>query len=162
MRFHKAVLHIATRIVELSSPTHGSALIYVNYPKMSSSMMYQMLGNNVSEIPIFCEFLDVFPDDLPGMPPDRDVEFKIELQPGTAPISRRPYKMAPNELAELKVQLKELMDKGFIRPSSSPWAGPTLFVNKKDETLRLSVDYCPLNVVTIKTEVPTSSHRYPV
>ena len=72
------------------------------------------------DIPVVYEFLDVFPDELPGLPPDRDVEFKIELVPGTAPISRRPYRMPPNELAELKIQLKELLDKGLIRPSSSP------------------------------------------
>ena len=72
------------------------------------------------DILVVCEFLDVFPDELPGLPPDRDVEFKIELVPGTIPISRRPYRMPPNELAELKIQLQELLDKGLIRPSSSP------------------------------------------
>jgi hypothetical protein len=86
------------------------------------------------------------------MPPDRDVEFIIELQLGTTPISRRPYKMTPKELAELKVQLNELLDKGYIRPSSSPWGCPTLFVKKKDQSLRLCVDYRPLNVVTIKNK----------
>ena len=73
----------------------------------------------------------MFPEELPGMPPDRDVEFVIELQPGTAPISRRPYRMTPSELAELKIQLQELLDKGFIRPSTSPWGCPALFVKKK-------------------------------
>jgi hypothetical protein len=87
----------------------------------------------------------VFPDDLPDMPPDRDVEFTIELQPSTTPISRRLYKMAPKKLAELKVQLKELLDKGYICPSSSPWGCPALFVNKRDQSLRLCVDYRPLN-----------------
>ena len=67
-----------------------------------------------------CEFVDVFPNDLPGMPPNRDIEFVIELQPGTAPISKRSYRMPPNELAELKIQLQDLLDKGSIRPSSSP------------------------------------------
>jgi hypothetical protein len=86
------------------------------------------------------------------MPPDRDVEFVIELQLGTTPISRRPYKMTPKELTELKVQLNELLDKGYIRPSSSPWGCPTLFVKKKDQSLRLCVDYRPLNVVTIKNK----------
>ena len=84
---------------------------------------------------------DVFPEELPGMPPDRDVEFVIELQPSTAPISRRPYRMTPSELAELKIQLQELLDKGFIRPSTSPWGCPALFVKKKDHGLRLCVDY---------------------
>ena len=114
MRFHKAVLHIVTRIVELNSPTHDSTIIYVGYPKISSSMMHQVTGKNVSEILVVCKFLDVFPKDLPSMSLDRDVEFKIELQPRTAPVSRRPYKIALNELVELKVQLKESMDKGII------------------------------------------------
>jgi hypothetical protein len=88
------------------------------------------------------------------MPPDRDVEFTIELQPGTTPISRRPYKMTPKELVELKVQLNELMDKGFICPSSSPWGCPALFMKKKDQSLRLCVDYRPLNAITIKNKYP--------
>jgi len=82
------------------------------------------------------------------------VEFTIELQPGTAPISRRPYQMPPNELAELKKQLQELLDKGYIRPSTSPWGCPALFVKKKDESLRLCVDYRLLNAVTIKNKYP--------
>jgi hypothetical protein len=96
----------------------------------------------------------VFLEDLPGMPLDRDVEFTIELHPGTAPISRRPYKMTPKELAELKIQVKKLLDKGYICPSSSPWGCLALFVKKKDQYLRLCVDYRPLNVVTIKNKYP--------
>jgi hypothetical protein len=101
-----------------------------------------------------CEYPDVFPDDFPGMPPDRDVEFVIELQPGTAPISKRPYQMPHKELAELKNQLQELLDKGYIRPSSSPWGSPALFVKKKDGSLWMCVDYRPLNAVTIKNKYP--------
>jgi hypothetical protein len=103
---------------------------------------------------LFCEYVDVFPDELPGIPPDRDIKFAIELQPGTAPISKRPYRMRPAELAELKKQLQELLDKGFIRPSTSPWGCPALFVKKKDECLRLCIDYRPLNAVTIKNKYP--------
>jgi hypothetical protein len=88
------------------------------------------------------------------MPPDRDIEFIIELQPGTAPISKRSYRMPSNELAELKIQLQDLLDKGFIRPSASPWGCPALFVKKKDNSLRLCVDYHPLNAVTIKNKYP--------
>jgi hypothetical protein len=88
------------------------------------------------------------------MPLDQDVEFVIELQPSTTPISRRPYKMAPKELAEWKVQLNELLDKGYIRPSSSPWDYPALFVKKKDQSLRLCVDSQPLNAITIKNKYP--------
>jgi hypothetical protein len=87
---------------------------------------------SLEEIPVVCEFPNVFSDDLPGMLLVQDVEFTIELQPSTTPISRRPYKMTPKELAELKVQLKELLDKGYICSRSSPWGCPALFVKKKD------------------------------
>jgi len=95
-----------------------------------------------------------FPEELPGLPPDREVEFAIELIPGTAPISRRTYQMPPNELAQLKTQLKELLDKGFIQPSLSEWGCLTLFVKKKNQSLRMCVDYHPLNAVTIKNKYP--------
>jgi hypothetical protein len=88
------------------------------------------------------------------MPPERDIEFKIELQPSIAPISKAPYKMSQEELAELKIQLKDLLDKGFICPSSSPWGCLALFVSKKDKGLRLCVDYRLLNAVTIKNKYP--------
>ncbi|WVZ78784.1 hypothetical protein U9M48_026440 [Paspalum notatum var. saurae] len=92
------------------------------------------------------DFPDVFPEELPWLPPDRNVEFAIELVPGTAPVSKRPYRMAPDEPKELKTQLQEQLDKGFIRPSSSPWGCPALFVEKKDQGgKRLCVDYRPLN-----------------
>jgi hypothetical protein len=103
--------------------------------------MHHAVAKSIEEIPVVREFLDVFPDNLPGMPPERDIEFKIELQPGTAPISKALYKMSRKELVELKIQLKDLLDKGFIHPSSSPWGCPALFVSKKDKGLRLCVDY---------------------
>jgi hypothetical protein len=112
-----------------------------------------MIELPLKKIQVVCEYADVFPDKLSGMPPDRDIEFAIELQPGTTPISKRPYRMPPAELAELKKQLQELLDKGFIRPSTSPWGCPALFV-KKDESLRLCIDYRPLNAVTIKNKYP--------
>jgi hypothetical protein len=89
-----------------------------------------------------------------SLPPDRDVEFAIELVPEIAPISKRPYRMTPNELVELKFQLKGLLDKGLIRPSSSEWGCPAIFVKKKDHSLRMCVDYKPLNAVTIKNKYP--------
>jgi hypothetical protein len=102
-----------------------------------------------------CEFPDVFPDELLGLPPNRDVEFAIELIPGTPPISRRPYRMPPNELAELKKQLQDLLTKGLIHPSSSEWGCPAIFVKKKkDNSLRMCVDYRPLNAVIIKNMYP--------
>ena len=89
-----------------------------------------------------------FPYELPGLPPQRVVDFGIELHPGTSPISMTPHRMAPVELQKLRVQLQELLDKGFIRPSTSPWGAPVLFVKKKDITLRLCIDYRQLNRVT--------------
>ena len=101
-----------------------------------------------------CEFEDIFPDELLGLPPQRDVDFVIELHPGMSPISMTPHRMAPVELQELKVQIQGLLDKGFIRPSTSPWGAPVLFAKKKDKTLRLCIDYRQLNRVTIKNWYP--------
>ena len=101
-----------------------------------------------------CEFSDVFPEDLPGLPPDKELEFGIKVLPGSASISIPPYRMAPMELKELKTQLQDLVDKGFIRPSVSPWGAPVLFVKKKDGTMRLCIDYRQLNKVTIKNKYP--------
>ena len=108
----------------------------------------------LEDIPIVNEFQDVFPVELPRLPPDRDVEFTIEFLPGAAPISVTPYRMAPTELRELKTQFQELLEKGYIRPSISPWGTPVLFVKKKDGTLRLCIDYRQLNRVTIKNKYP--------
>ncbi|KAL0553629.1 hypothetical protein IC582_007529 [Cucumis melo] len=105
---------------------------------------------SLSSEPVVRDYPDVFPEELPGLPPHREVEFAIELESGTVPISRAPYRMAPAELKELKVQLQELLDKGFIRPSVSPWGAPVLFVMKKDGSMRLCIDYRELNKVTVK------------
>ena len=105
---------------------------------------------------VVCEYEDVFLDELPGLPPQRVVDFGIELHPSTSPISMTPHRMAPVELKELKVQLYELLEKGFIRPSTSPWGAPVLFAKKKDKTLRLCIDYRQLNRVTIKNRYPLS------
>jgi hypothetical protein len=121
---------------------------------VAAPSVHHTAAQNLEDIPVAYEFRNIFPEDLPGMPPDRDVEFIIELQPGMAPISIWTYKITPKELAELKVQLNELLDKGYIHPSSSHWGCPTLFVKKKDQFLRLCVDYRPLNAVTIKNKYP--------
>ena len=92
-------------------------------------------GPTVESVPIAREFTDVLPTDLPGLPPDRDIEFSIEVEPGTKPISIPPYRMAPIELKELSVQIQDLLDKGFIRPSVPHWGAPVLFVKKKDGTI---------------------------
>jgi hypothetical protein len=148
----RAVLDIAARAIEIHSPTCGETTLYLSNQGCTRSCAFAMMESLVEKIPVVGEYPDVFPDELPGMPPDRDIEFAIELQPGTTPISKRPYRMPPVELAELKKQLQELLDKGFIRPSTSPWGCPALFVKKKDESLRLCVDYRPLNAVTIKNK----------
>ena len=111
-------------------------------------------GTRLEDIPIVKEFPDVFPDDISGLPPDRAIEFFIELIPGTEPISIPPYKMALTELKELKAQLEELLNKGFIRPCTSPWGAPVLFIKKKDGSLRLCIDYKQLNRATTCNQYP--------
>jgi len=97
--------------------------------------------SSLEDIPVVREFLDVFPNEIPDMPLVREVEFCIDLTPGATPISRTPYQMGPTELKELKIQLEEHLEKGHIRPSTSPWGAQVLFVKKKDDTLRLCIDY---------------------
>ena len=109
---------------------------------------------DVEKIPVVREFPDVFPEELPGIPLEREVDLAIEIVPGTVPISRAPYRMAPTELKELKSQLQELLDKGFIRPSVSPWGAPVLFVKKKDGTLLMCIDYRQINKMTVKNRYP--------
>jgi hypothetical protein len=118
------------------------------------SLLNKVQGTSLNEIRVVQEYPDVFPENLPGMPPDHDIEFIIELLPGMPPISKRPYRMPVNELVELKKQIAELQSKGFIRPSSSPWGAPVLFVEKKDGTQWMCVDYQSLNEVTIKNKYP--------
>ncbi|GJR30478.1 putative reverse transcriptase domain-containing protein [Tanacetum coccineum] len=108
----------------------------------------------LEDVPIVRDFPEVFPEDLPGLPPTRQVEFQIDLIPGAAPVARAPYRLAPSEMKELSEQLKELSDKGFIRPSSLPWGAPVLFVKKKDGSFRMCIDYRELNKLTVKNRYP--------
>ncbi|GJR66258.1 putative reverse transcriptase domain-containing protein [Tanacetum coccineum] len=108
----------------------------------------------LEDVPKVQDFSEVFPEDLPGLPPTRQVEFQIDLVPGAAPVARAPYRLAPSEMKELSEQLKELSDKGFIRPSSSPWGAPVLFVKKKDGSFRMCIDYQELNKLTVKNRYP--------
>ncbi|GJU97694.1 putative reverse transcriptase domain-containing protein [Tanacetum coccineum] len=108
----------------------------------------------LEDVPIVQDFPEVFPEDLPGLPPTRQVEFQIDLVPGAAPVARAPYRLAPSEMKELSEQLKELSDKGFIRPSSSPWGAPVLFVKKKDGSFWMCIDYQELNKLTVKNRYP--------
>jgi hypothetical protein len=133
MKWHKAILGISTRLVHLNSPVYGKVTLHLLAISRIKASLQHVVERRLEDIHVIREFPDVFPDDLPGMPPERVIEFKIELQPGTAPISKAPYKMSQEELAELKIQLKDLLDKGFIHPSSSPWGYPALFVSKKDK-----------------------------
>jgi hypothetical protein len=111
----------------------------------------------VEDRPMLWEFRDVFPEEVPGLPSKRDLDFSIDLVPGAIPTSRVPYRMSILELIELKVQLKKMLDKGYIRPSVPPWGAPTLFVRKKDGTLRLCIDYSQLNKMTINNKCPLLS-----
>jgi hypothetical protein len=111
----------------------------------------KFVGDNIS---VVRDFPNVFPEELPGMPPDREVKFIIDLLPGTAPISKQPYMISVEELEELKKQLTELQEARYICPSSSPWGEPVLFVQKKDGSQRMCVDYRSLNDVTMKNKYP--------
>jgi hypothetical protein len=152
---HKAILNTDLRTIKLSHDHEEVLLsIPVSIPAKPFGRVYEAIIPEIQDIPVVCEFPNVFLEDLPGLPPERDVEFVIELKPGTTPISRRSYRMPPNELAELKIKLQDLLEKGFIWPSSSPWGCPAIFVKKKDQTLRMCVDYKPLNEVTINNKYP--------
>jgi hypothetical protein len=132
---NKAIINANQRTIELSHGQEVKLSIPVYVPVKVSGQVFEAIVQEIQDIPIVCEISDVFPEDLPGLHSERDVEFVIELKPGTAPISRRSYRMPPNELAELKTQLQDLLEKGFIRPSSSPWGCLVIFVKKKDQTL---------------------------
>ncbi|GKA25996.1 hypothetical protein Tco_0712105 [Tanacetum coccineum] len=123
--------------------------------QVTSKKAEDMYGEKqLKDVPIIREFSEVFQDDLPGLPPARQVEFQIDLVPGAAPVARTPYRLAPAELQELSTQLQELFDKGFIRPSSSPWGAPVLFVKKKDGSFGMCIDYRELNKLTVKNRYP--------
>ncbi|XP_073367886.1 uncharacterized protein [Aegilops tauschii subsp. strangulata] len=141
------------RSITLSAPG-GRRIKYVCKYKRNQVQVNSLKGGSLEEVPVVRDYPDVFPEELSGMPPDRDIEFLIDLIPGTGPIAKRPYRMPPQELEELKKQIRELQAQGFIRPSSSPWGAPVLFVEKKDGTLRMCVDYRSLNEVTIKNKYP--------
>ena len=111
---------------------------------------------DVEKIPMVREFPYVFPEELPGIPLEKEVDLSIEIVPGASLMSRAPYRMAPTELKELKSKLQELMDKGFIGPNVSPWGTHVLFMKKKDDTLQMCIDYRKINKVTVKNKYPLS------
>jgi predicted aspartyl protease len=133
LRKSKAIIQCGRGTIELTSPKGEIFQVQIAVTTSSKRAMFfiaeEFVGNNIR---VVRDFPDVFPEELPGMPPDREVEFVIDLLPRTAPISKRSYKMSVEELKELKKQLTELQEAGYIRPSSSPWGAPVLFVQKKD------------------------------
>jgi hypothetical protein len=131
MKWHKAILDIAARLVHLNSLVYGKVILHLSAISRIKVSLHHMLELKLVEIHVACEFSDVFPDDLPGMSPKRAIEFKIELHPITTPV----------ELAKLKIQLQDLLHKGYIHPSTCPWGHAALFVSKKDKELCLCVDY---------------------
>jgi hypothetical protein len=154
LRKYDGVILCAKRTIRLTKEDGTIVEFSAAIPAEQVSLLNKVHGTSFNEIRIVREYPDVFLEELPGMPPDRSIEFMIELLPGTPPISKRPYRMPINKLVELKKQLAELQSKGFIHPSSSPWGAPVLFVEKKDGTQRMCVDYHSLNEVTIKNKYP--------
>ena len=134
---NKAIINADQRTIKLS---YGHEEVQLSVPVVvlikASGQVFEAIVQEIQDILVVCEFVDVFLEDLPGLPLERDVEFVIELKPGTTHISRRSYRMPPNELAELKTQLQDLLEIGFIRPSSLPWGCPAIFIKNKDQTLR--------------------------
>jgi hypothetical protein len=156
---YQAIIGCGKRTIKLVSPLREKVVDELVSPEPRKGSCYQMAidskeANPLETIKVVSEFLDVFSKDLPGMPPERKVEFVIELLPGTAPIIKRAYRVSRLELVKLKKQIDELSEKGYIRQSTSPWAAPVLFVEKKDGTRRMCIDYRALNEVTIKNKYP--------
>ncbi|KAA3480738.1 DNA/RNA polymerases superfamily protein [Gossypium australe] len=139
-------------VVKVSNPLGQCVMGYDVYLAYASDT--KVFESKIQSVPVVCEFPDVFLEELPGLPPVREVEFSIDIVPGTTLISIAPYRMAPTKIKELKEQLQELIDRAFARPSFSPWGAPVLFVKKKDGSLRLCIDYRQFNKVTIKNKYP--------
>jgi hypothetical protein len=153
LSLHDGHIECADKVVHLTNPDGMQVSCHAK-GSGPDPMVFSMESRTIEEVLVVCEYPDVFPEELPGMPPDRDIEFAIDLIPGTAPIAKRPYRMAASELVELKKQLGELQHIKFIRPSSSPWGALVLFVKKKDGSMRMCVDYHALNEVTNKNKYP--------
>jgi hypothetical protein len=151
---YDGVIQCTRKAVRLTEKDGTSVEFVAMVQSGPDSKLNQTKAIALEDIRVVQDYPNVFLEELPGMPPDRDIEFLIELLPGTPPISKRPDRMPVNELVELKKQITELQAKGFIRPSSSPWGAPVLFVEKKDGTQRMCVDYQSLNEVTIKNKYP--------
>jgi hypothetical protein len=156
---YQASLSYDKRAVKLVTLSGEEVLVELVLSRPREGSYHQVIAH-IEEIKpseainVVSEFPDAFLEELPGMPPERKVEFAIELIPGTTPISKRAYRVSGPELVELKKQILELLGKGYIRPSTLPWAVPVLFVEKKDGTKRMCIDYRSLNEVTVKNKYP--------
>nr|GFA28917.1 putative reverse transcriptase domain-containing protein [Tanacetum cinerariifolium] len=149
-----------------SNNGHESRLNIISYTKMLKGCLIFLAHvttkgaedksneKRLEDVPIVQDFPEVFPEDLPGIPPTRQVKSQINLLPGAAPVARAPYRLAPSEMKELLDQLKKLAENGFIRPSSSPWGAPVLFFKKKDGSFRMCIDYREFNKLTVKNRYP--------
>jgi hypothetical protein len=151
---YDGVIQCARKAVKLTKKDETSVEFVAMVQSGADGKLNQTKAIALEDIRVVQDFLDVFPEELLGMPLDRDIEFLIELLLGTPPISKRSYKMPVNELVELKKQIAKLQAKGYIQPSSSPWGALVLFVEKKDGTQRMCADYRSLNEVTIKNKYP--------
>ncbi|MFS7997765.1 putative nucleotidyltransferase, Ribonuclease H [Helianthus anomalus] len=141
--------------LRLMSCTQASRSLRKQNPAFLAHVVEQKgKGKNINDVPVVCDFPGVFPEDLPSLPPPRSVDFRIDLVPGATPVARAPYRLAPSQMQELSSQLQELLDKGFIRPSTSPWDAPVLFVKKKDGSFRMCIAYRELNKLTVKNRYP--------
>lgn len=172
LSIHHADILCHERAVRLNLPNDETLVIYgdkpstnlqiISYIKAQKYLRKEYHGflahmvdkeketKDIKDILEVCNFADVFPEDLPGVPPERQVEFRIDLIPGATPVAKSPYRLAPAEMQELSSQLNEILNKGFIRPNFSPWGAPVLFVKKKDGSFRMCIDYRELNNLTIK------------
>ena len=144
-----------TKHSQLMSCTQTRKYLRKNYVAFVAHVINpKAKSKKLEDIPVVKDFPDVFPDDITGLPLHRELDFRIDLVPDAIPVAKAPYRLAPTELQELSSQLRELLDKGFIRPSTSPWGAPVLFVKKKDGTFRMCIDYRELNKLTIKNRYP--------
>ncbi|GJU34732.1 putative reverse transcriptase domain-containing protein [Tanacetum coccineum] len=148
---HDVVIVCGEKVVRIP---YGNKILIIESDKGVSRL--KVISCIKAYVPVICDFPEVFPEELPGLPPPRQVEFRIDLVPGASPVARAPYRLAPSEMRELLVQLQELLEKGFIHPSSSPWGAPVLFVKKKDGSFRMCIDYRELNKLTVKNRYPLS------
>ncbi|GJV64582.1 putative reverse transcriptase domain-containing protein [Tanacetum coccineum] len=156
LSYHRAVIDCYDKIVRIPLPNGEILEVQGERPEKDPGLLACIKADEkkLDDIRVVRDFPEVFPDDLSGLPPVREIEFCIDLIPGALPVVKSPYLLAPSEMSELLNQLKELQEKGFIRPIHSPWGAPVLFVKKKDGAMRMCIDYRELNKLTIKNRYP--------